>query len=65
MFDLGPHFGFSVVFGALDLIDNTAVTVVAIGEIPRPGRMLSDHRQLAAIRLIPKLITRIFDGAPE
>ena len=52
MFDLGPHFGFSAVFGPLDFIDNTTVTVAAIGEIPRPGRMLLDHRPLAAIRLV-------------
>ena len=29
VFDLGPHFGFRAVFGALDLIDNTAVAVAA------------------------------------
>jgi hypothetical protein len=52
MFHLGPHFGFGAVFGALDLIDNTTVTVAAIGEIPPPGRMLPDHRPLAAIRLV-------------
>src|SRR5262252_5341352 len=52
MFDLGPHFGFGAVFGALDLIDNTTVTVAAIGEIPRPRRMLPDPRPLAAIRLV-------------
>jgi hypothetical protein len=28
MFHLGPHFGFGAVFGPLDLIDNTTVTVV-------------------------------------
>ena len=28
MFDLGPHFGLGAVFGPLDLIDNTTVTVV-------------------------------------
>ena len=44
--------GFGAVFGPLDLIDNTTVTVAAIGEIPRPGRMLPDHRPLAAIRLV-------------
>ena len=52
MFDLGPHFGFCAVFGPLGLIDNTAVTVAAIGEIPRPGRVLPDHRPLAAVRLV-------------
>ena len=51
MFDLGPHFGLGAVFGPLDLIDNTTVTVAAIGEIQRPGRMLPDHRPLTAIRL--------------
>ena len=52
MFHLGPHFGFGAVFGPLDLVDNTTVTVAAIGEIPRPGRMLPDQRPLAAIRLV-------------
>jgi hypothetical protein len=37
MFDLGPHFGFGAVFGPLDLIDNTTVTVAAIGEIRALG----------------------------
>src|SRR5215468_2402786 len=35
----------------LDLIDNTAMTVATIGEIPRPGGMLPDHRALSAIGL--------------
>jgi hypothetical protein len=52
VFDLGPHFGFGAVFGPLDRIDNPTVTAAAIGEIPCPGRMLPDHRPLAAIRLV-------------
>src|SRR6201984_2067210 len=52
MFDPGPHFGLGAVFRPLDLIDNTAVTVAAIREIPRLGRVLPDHRSLAAIGLI-------------
>src|SRR5215470_6812671 len=52
MFDLGPHFGFGAVFGPLDFIANTTVTVAAICEILGLGRMLLDHRPLAAIRLV-------------
>ena len=52
MFDLGPYFRLGAVFGPLDLIDNTTVTVAAIGEIQCPGRMLPDHHPLAAIRLV-------------
>ena len=33
MFDPGPHFGLGTVFRPLDLIDNIAVAVAAIGEI--------------------------------
>src|SRR5438067_10071301 len=51
MFDPGPHFRFGAVFRPLDLIDNTAVAVAAIGEIAGFGRMLPDHRALAAIGL--------------
>jgi len=40
------------VFRPLDLIDNTAVAVAAIGEIAGLGRMLSDHRALSAVGLI-------------
>src|SRR5215510_6716159 len=40
MFDPGPHFGLGAVFRPLDLIDNTAVAVAAIGEIASLGRML-------------------------
>jgi len=39
-------------FDALDLIDHTAVTVAAIGEIPRSRRILPDHRPAVAIRLV-------------
>src|ERR1700730_608570 len=52
MFDPGPHFGLCAVFRALDLIDNTAVAVAAIGEIAGLGGMLPDHHPLAAIGLI-------------
>src|SRR5215469_5875481 len=41
MFNPGPHFGLGAVFRPLDLIDNTAVAVAAIGEIPGLGRALS------------------------
>jgi hypothetical protein len=41
MFNPGPYFGLGAVFRPLDLIDNTAVAVAAIGEIPGPGRALS------------------------
>src|SRR5246500_5379993 len=52
MLDPSPHFGLGTVFPPLDLIDNTAVTVAAIGEIPGSGRMLPDHRSLSAIGLV-------------
>src|SRR5215468_9062330 len=32
-----------------ELIDNTAVAITAIGEIPRLGRMLADHHPLATV----------------
>ena len=52
VFDPGPHFGFGAVFRPLDLIDNTAVAVAAVGEIPGLGRALADHRPLAAVGLV-------------
>src|SRR6476660_1585078 len=52
MLDPSPHFGLGAVFRPLDLIDNTAVAVAAIGEIPGLGRMLSDYRPLSAVGLI-------------
>src|SRR5437764_7808327 len=52
MLDPGPHFGLGAVFCPLDLIDDAAVAVASIGEIPGLGRMLSDHRPLAAVSLI-------------
>src|SRR5947207_1130001 len=52
MFNPGPHFGLGAVFRPLDLIDNTAVAVAAIGEIAGPGRALPDYRPLAAVSLI-------------
>ena len=33
VFDPGPHLGFGAVFRPLDLIDNTAVAIAAIGEV--------------------------------
>jgi len=52
MLDPGPHFGLGAVFRPLDLIHDTAMAVASIGEIPGLGRMLSDHRPLAAVSLI-------------
>src|SRR5689334_25061570 len=52
MLDSGPHFGLGAVFRPLDLIDNTAMPIAAIGEIAGPGRMLTDHRALSAVGLI-------------
>src|SRR5690242_15651633 len=52
MLDPGPHFGLGAVFRPLDLIDNTAVAVAAIGEIAGLGCVLPDHRSLAAVGLI-------------
>src|SRR5499427_680480 len=52
MLDAGPHFGLGAVFRPLDLIDNTAVAITAIGEIPGLGRMLPDHRPLATVGLV-------------
>src|SRR5437660_10897131 len=52
MLDPGLHFGLGAVFRPLDLIDNTAVAVAAIGEIPGLGRALPDYRPLAAVSLI-------------
>jgi hypothetical protein len=40
MFDPGPYFGFGAVFRTLDLIDNAAVAVAAVGEVAGLGRML-------------------------
>ena len=42
VFDPGPHFGLGAVFRSLDLIDNTAVAIATIGEIPSLGRARSD-----------------------
>src|SRR5438309_8376412 len=52
MFNPGPHFGLGAVFRPLDLIDNTAVAVAAIGEIAGLGRALPDYRPRAAVSLI-------------
>src|SRR6201998_2431738 len=52
MLDPSPHFRLGAAFPPLDLIDNTAVTVAAIGEIAGSGRMLPDHRSLSAIGLV-------------
>ena len=56
----GPALSTCCGFSPLDLIDNTAVAVAAIGEIPGLGRALPDYRPLAAVSLItpyPGLIT--------
>ena len=37
VFDAGPHFGLGAIFRPLDLIDNTAVAVAAVDEIPGFG----------------------------
>src|SRR5919108_1362486 len=52
MLDPGSHFRFGAVFRPLNLIDNTAVAIAAIGEIASLGRMLFDHRPLSAVGLI-------------
>src|SRR5204863_9343904 len=52
MFNPGPHFGLGAVFRPLDLIDNTAVAVAAIGEILGLWCVLPEHRWLAAVGLI-------------
>ena len=52
VFNPGPDFRFGAVFRPLGLIDNTAVAIAAIGEIPGLGRMLPDHRPLAAVSLV-------------
>src|SRR5215472_3147657 len=52
MLDPGPHFRLGAVFRPLDLIDNTAVAVAAIGEIPGLGRMVPDRPALASVGLI-------------
>jgi hypothetical protein len=59
MLDPDPHFGLGAVFRPLDLIDNTAVAAAAIGEIAGLGRMIPDHRPLAAIRVIGEVPARI------
>jgi hypothetical protein len=45
MLDPGPHFRLGAVFRPLDLVDNTAVGVAAISEIPGLGRALPDYRR--------------------
>src|SRR4029077_6265707 len=52
MFDPSPPFGLGAVFRPLNLIDNTAVAVAAVGEIPGFRCMLPDYRPLAAVGLI-------------
>src|ERR1700759_4080265 len=52
MFDPSPHFRLGAVFRPLDLIDDPAVAVAAIGEIAGLGGMFPDHRTLAAVCLI-------------
>jgi hypothetical protein len=53
MFDPGPHSGIGAVFRPLDFIDDAAVAVAAVDKILGLGRVLSDHRPLAAVSLIP------------
>jgi hypothetical protein len=53
MFDPGAHFGLGTIFRSLGLIDNTAVAVAAIDEIPGLWCVLPDHPPLAAVGLIP------------
>src|SRR5215469_14965821 len=43
MLDFRPHFGFGAVLGALDRIDDAALSIPAVGEIPRPRRFPADH----------------------
>jgi hypothetical protein len=50
--DPGPHCGLGTIFCPLELIDNPAMAIATIGEIPGFGRMLPDHRALAAVGLI-------------
>src|ERR1044071_2357702 len=52
MFDPSPHSGLGAVFPPLDLIDDAAMTVAAIGEILGLGCVLPDHRPLAAVGLV-------------
>src|SRR5215469_2773894 len=52
MLDFRPHFGFGAVLGALDRIDDAALSIPAVGEIPRPRRFPADHGALAAIGLV-------------
>jgi hypothetical protein len=49
---LARTFRFREIFHPLNLIDNTAVAIAAIGEIAGLERMLSDHRLLSAVGLI-------------
>src|SRR6516225_1851607 len=52
MFDPGPHFGLGTIFRPLDLVDDAAVAVAALGEILGLWCVLADHRALAAVALI-------------
>jgi hypothetical protein len=49
MLDPGPHFRLGAVFRTLALIDDAAVTVAALGEIPGLGRRIT---ALAAVGLV-------------
>jgi hypothetical protein len=49
MLDPGPHFRVGSVFRPLDQVDHVAMAIAAIGELPGLGRVLPDHRALAAI----------------
>src|SRR6516164_3205713 len=52
MFDPSAHFGLDTIFRSLDLVDDAAVAVAAIGEVLGRGGVLTDHRPLAAVGLI-------------
>src|SRR6516165_4382268 len=52
MLDFRPHFGFGAVLGALGFVDDAAVAIAAVDEVPRPRRLAADHRALAAIGLV-------------
>jgi len=52
MFDPGPHFRFGAIFRSLDLIDDAAVAIAAIGEVLGLWCPLADHRALTTISLI-------------
>jgi hypothetical protein len=52
MLDLGPHLRLGPVFRPVDFVHDTAMAVAAVDEVPRSWCVLTDHRPLAAIRLV-------------